>query len=331
MHNSLFQLLQIVEEKITTLENKFASLENDCIIAFRGESKDFGNSALTPSFLRESPIKVSKEEQLLNLLKDFQISENDSSTNLENAIASQHYLAYSRLLDITFNVLAAIYFACENIDEEYDDAILYIFSFPNYYSPHSNYLNNYFDAILKGEPELYYENFHVITHSYLNERVRAQNGGFILFPSEIQHKIPNLFYEKITIKKEDKKQIIQNLEKFFNVSKATIYPEKDKRSAYVKNRLLSPSTYSKDVSISTEVQKYIDFLKTDVEIFLREKKDSQSITSKLRELRKKRVDLISYIDKSKSSKEDLAERKIIKTLCENEIKILEIDIKGNIK
>jgi len=97
---------------ITTLEADRNQGSTDEIVLYRGHSK--ASYTLTPSALRHNEI-IEQEHVILRELVASHPSEfvNDRST-LEQLARAQHYSAPTRLLDVTWNPLVALYFAANN-------------------------------------------------------------------------------------------------------------------------------------------------------------------------------------------------------------------------
>lgn len=324
----IFKILQEISEKIEYLENKFSKYQCNQITAFRGESRDWGETALTPSLFR-TELSYAQENELFDLLQDFDIAKDKDSSKLEKAIEAQHYIAYSRLLDITFSVLPALYFACEN-DFEHDGK-LYILSFPEHYSPNSEYLTEYFNDILNEQNSVFYKNFKVVSHSFSNNRVRSQSGGFILFPSREYYTIPETYYETVTIPSNKKEKILRGLEKFFNVSNATIYPEKDKRREYITSRIKKNPYFSEKNDVDSEVKSFINRIKLEAQIIISECRVlskvqvASIINDKLRELRKSEADLITFI---RNSNLDETNKKNLVVYCKEKYSLIKYNFLG---
>ncbi|MFV5769924.1 FRG domain-containing protein [Mammaliicoccus sciuri] len=233
------------------------------IICYRGEPQLYDTS-LTPSYFRNDFGHVS-EQYLIELLDDYSISSEKYDNNLSKMIDSQHYIALSKLLDITYSILPAIYFAINSNEE--NDGYVYIFVFPQSFSPNSKYLNLYFDKLLTKNLYPYSKDFKVINHSYNNERMKLQSGGFILFPGETYTKIPECYYEKIRINHKDKNSIKEELLKYFNITESTIYPEKDKRSDIIRNKLQNNKSNNvhSEKSYKTEINTFINLLLYEIQ------------------------------------------------------------------
>lgn len=81
----------------------------DLIFSYRGEKKDYGESRLMPSLFRSKEGEIlDTERKLLESLNDYGVSKSSKSL-LKMAIDSQHYIAKSRLLDVSFNSLVALF------------------------------------------------------------------------------------------------------------------------------------------------------------------------------------------------------------------------------
>lgn len=118
------------------------------------------------------------------------------NANIDKLVYLQHYGLPTRLLDITFNLLIALFFACNNEDKE-DGAVYY-----GYYKDEQNdeiitaiadYIFNkqintdYYTCLnyFKNINENYIEelkNVHYYISPFNNPRIKVQNGAFIIAP-----------------------------------------------------------------------------------------------------------------------------------------------------
>ena len=225
------EIINILSEQMQK-EDQFGNY----FFCFRGESKDYGSTRLTPTLFRENDIINNlPDEELINLISDYKIVENKELSNLSKAIEGQHFLELSRLLDITFSILPAIFFASSSHKE--DNGIVYIFKFPEAFSPSSSYINAYFDNIVERKTIPYNQNFRVLSHTQSNERIKSQSGGFILFPGNSMKNIPELYYETVEISHDTKKILLEELDSYFGINEAVLYPEKDKKKEIIKKGL----------------------------------------------------------------------------------------------
>lgn len=279
--------------------------KNEVLFAFRGESRDYGDTKLTPSIFRNANL-VKKEAYLFDLLCDYRISEVDDS-NIEKAMKSQHYLAISRMLDISFNLLIALYFACR--DHEKENGYVYIFAFPEYYSPHSKYIEEFYKNILEEDKNsrYYYKNFKVVSHAFSNDRMIAQNGGFIFFPGEPFCPINECYYKKVEIEAEHKKEILTSMKSLFAIDEYRIFPEKEKLVEAVKSKFNKSESFSRKISIREEIKSYFNHLYYEVELM--KKRDTPERI--LRFLRKELYDLLTYIRNLDEDKIDENEKSMV--------------------
>jgi len=261
----------------------------DLLIAYRGEPRCYGETQLMPSLFRNND-HVLKEMHLFELFCDYKMIESNAS-NIEKAIEAQHYASISRMLDISFSALVALYFACSNGDE---DGYIFVFAFPEHYSPHSKYVEDFYTDMLEGKHIAYSRNFKVFSHSYSNERIKAQKGGFIFFPGMDYYPINDCYYRKIEVKGQDKGKILEDLDVLFQVNEASIFPEKEKIAKTIKVKF-SNNTYSnRFVSVDDEISTYLNRISYELKLGTNYGK---STTNKdiLRMLRKEEADIVKYI------------------------------------
>lgn len=297
---NLFDFLSSAEISISDLKTNLGLQEGKSILAYRGESKDFGKTKLLPSMYREH-MKITDEINFFDLLKDYSIVESHQNSLTQKAIAAQHYIQTSRFLDITFNMLVAIYFATSqnNEDKNNKDGIFYIFCFPKYFSPSSNYIEKYYNDMINdgGKYLILKNNFKVITQSFYNERMKMQNGGFIFFPSNTITPIPSCFYKKIIIPSNLKKKIREELEAYFSIFESSLFPEKEKRKDVITSYL--KKTKNNDIYSNKtieEIEYYFSNLKLNLDFL--QQKDTVNCNNKdiLRTLRKEGKDLIHSVN-----------------------------------
>lgn len=109
-------------------EIKKISSMSQGVLYFRGEKEDFGETALTPLIYRDGYIK--KEDKIYRESQRFNDSEfrNDTST-FDKLSRTQHYTAPTRLIDISEDLLSALYFSIGEKDVKNDktDSTIYIF------------------------------------------------------------------------------------------------------------------------------------------------------------------------------------------------------------
>ena len=306
-----------IKEKVAELSSRHrAFLKTEPLIAFRGESNDYGDTKLTPSLFRDSSY-VAKESHLFELFCDYNIVDPKAS-NIEKAIETQHYASISRMLDISFDVLVALYFACTHPDEH--DGYVYVFAFPEHYSPHSKYIEEFYTNVLEGKHIAYSRNFKVFSHSVTNDRIKAQKGGFIFFPGKEFHPINDCYYERILISKNHKREILEDLEALFQITKATLFPEKDKVAEIITNKFKGNIYTTKSVSLENEIESFFNRIDYELKI-LHLKGKTADKKRVMRWLRKEQDDLINYTEKQISSHiselTDAEQEKVIQTIKNN--------------
>jgi hypothetical protein len=104
--------------------------EEDCTVYFRGEDKDYKDTAFQPSIYRntkhlENEHRIYREMQRFN---DHEFIEDKSA--FDKLSRMQHYLAPTRLIDFSEDALTALYFAVV-ARKTCDDAVVYVTAVAN--------------------------------------------------------------------------------------------------------------------------------------------------------------------------------------------------------
>jgi len=95
-------------------------------LAFRGEIKDYQNRALTPSLYRKKH-HIRNEELIYREMQRFNDNEfSNDRTAFDKLSRMQHYSAPTRLLDISEDILSAIYFAIGEKENLKEDSYIYV-------------------------------------------------------------------------------------------------------------------------------------------------------------------------------------------------------------
>lgn len=291
----LSRYLDEVNNKIELLLQRNGKKDqNGILIAFRGESKDYGRTKLMPSLFRDNSY-VAKEKYLFELLSDYGVIGEEKIRNIEKAIEAQHYVAISRMLDITFNILPALYFACSSEGNKEEEGKIYIFLFSEHYSPHSKYIESFYTEMLEGKNIAYSKNFKVVSHSYSNDRIKAQNGGFIFFQGKEFSPINDIYYETININQDDKIIILKELNLLFSINEATIYPDKEKKAKLAEQKFKKGIYKDKELTVSAEIHTYFERINYECIMYKKKKNGVFNKKGYLRKLRKEKEDLLTYI------------------------------------
>lgn len=245
--------LGIINSKMSNLKKIMygedtEEVDNECTLFYRGEPMSYGKTKLVPSMYRDN-IDLSA---LLELVSNFKVS--DATTNFEKMIDSQHFIAKSNLLDITFNALAALYFASEFHVEK--DGVFYLFCVPNSFVGSNLHIENDIKYKREGiKAWIREDNFRLILGSSKNERVIAQSGGFIYFyNSDTLPVLAEEFYQKIIISASDKKQILKELDTYFNINRSTIYPNKEEKQVAIMNALSKYNAFNINTNSELELE-----------------------------------------------------------------------------
>ena len=94
----------------------------DSLIFYRGHANP--NYILRPSIMRTTSLQKRESTLYNDLLIDCPEEFEKCHTHLEKLVKMQHYGLPTRLLDITRNLLVALFFACESQSESYGELIL---------------------------------------------------------------------------------------------------------------------------------------------------------------------------------------------------------------
>ena len=249
-----------------------AKKERHRIFLYRGEPKWYEGTPCIPSIFRRKDLSDNEyyEKSLYNAIKQNKLSK--GSNYLETAIEAQHGEFPSRLLDVSYNSLIALYFAVTPYYHKevtaYDDqdGVVYVFYVDRLFSPSaSNTVENY-DAIINKEDwlkQIVFSKTHkVIDHTKINNRIVAQQGAFILFQGNNAERIPHYMYDEIRIPYNAKKRIREELAVLFGLKKSFVFPE---IMNYVddlseKNQILITEDFNLDNEIKYVLETFSDEL-----------------------------------------------------------------------
>ncbi len=228
MHVS--QFIEKVNELINSRSDKKVHF------LYRGECKRYPNYC-RPNIFRKNVLSTNPlyEKSLFNTMRQNKLSNNDSY--LENAIDAQHGEFPSRLLDVSYNCLTALYFAVtpyyhkDVAEYDEDDGMVYVFYIDDIFSPSAQNTNDNYNAIIDKEcawfnnHAIFQKNHKFIDHTKINNRIIAQQGAFILFQGNDDEKIPSYMMSGIVIPKKAKHTIRKELSLMFGINTGSVYPE----------------------------------------------------------------------------------------------------------
>lgn len=219
-------------EKITAIIKQ----KKESIFVYRGESVIY-ETACQPNLFRNGYLKENKnfEKNIFDVMTANKLT--NATNYLEKAIDAQHDGFSSRLLDVSYNCLVALYFAVTpyyyNDEDSLDDkdGIVYVFNLDKIFSPSGDNINNIYNSIVERDKDWFIENsifqknHKLIDHIQANTRIIAQQGAFILFQGDRAEAIPKFYFEKIIIDKRKKSHIRNELRVLFGIHTGSIYPE----------------------------------------------------------------------------------------------------------
>ncbi len=246
-------------EQIHKINNEWR--EADSIIVYRGEPVCYPTPGM-PGIFREKENLEKNRFFEKNLLLEISANKLSAGRNyLEIAIDSQHGGFPSRLLDVTFNCLIALYFACvsqpKNEEKErIEHGRVLIYKLDKAYCPTaSNAIDNYKELV--DNPDTYLnhyafeKNHKLVDHIKLNQRIIAQQGGLILFQGMNYETIPDWMTKSIAINPDEKDTIKGQLQNYFGINTSFVYPEID--NAVDKIKIRANKIYSVDLSLKNEI------------------------------------------------------------------------------
>lgn len=258
--DSIEDYIKVVKEIVSNRKTKKQ------IVVYRGEKEDYGETAFVPNIFRDKNYKDNEayESNLYHELYSSGIVTRQSL--LQTAIDAQHGGFPSRLLDVTYNSLVALYFATENAgkdkkDEDRTNAKVAIFFIDDIYTPGSFKSEELFESVINANSfyrkvNICAKNHKLIDHMNKNDRIKAQQGAFILFQGQSFENIPRYVYEVIEINKSKVNEISKELGSLFGMTVGRIYPEPSNQINFITDKM--KLVYNGDNSIKNEFILAID-------------------------------------------------------------------------
>lgn len=206
------------------------------LFVYRGEPEKH-ITFCTPNIFRKNVLSSNDyyEKSLFNTMRQNKLTH--SSSYLENAIDAQHGEFPSRLLDVSYNCLVALYFAVtpyyHHLPDFLDsvDGMVYIFYIDEIFSPSATNTNDNYNAIINKDANwftgqaIFEKNHKFVDHTKINNRIIAQQGAFILFQGDDAEKIPPYMMNGFIIPAASKAKIREELSVLFGINTGSIYPE----------------------------------------------------------------------------------------------------------
>ncbi|MBQ3657419.1 MAG: FRG domain-containing protein [Bacteroidales bacterium] len=121
---SLPDFFNIIHEKLR--------IDPDCKLLFRGEHRDYGETALQPQIFRNESWIQNEDVMLNNYIAKFPEAFPKGTSTFDIIVNADHYSLPSRVLDASYSPLTGLYMACnpDSTDKKGGDPIVYIFELP---------------------------------------------------------------------------------------------------------------------------------------------------------------------------------------------------------
>lgn len=230
------QRIESIGDYISTIRELIEQFKEEGVVVYRGESRNYEITSCRPNIFRDNRLQESKNFEV-NILDSMRAKGLIKADNyFEAAVEAQHGGFPSRLLDVTYNALVALFFAVtphytkkiDNSDQE--DGLVYIFKIPELFSPASSDIQRlYEDLITDTSPlrtsEIFEGNHKLLDHVSKNKRIIAQQGAFILFYGNKFKSFPERYIKRLVIDCKSKKRIREELKEIFGIHMGAMYPE----------------------------------------------------------------------------------------------------------
>ena len=262
---------------LTRVEEYACSAEaGNYILAYRGEPKLYPTYC-RPGIFRKPELMENPyfEKNLFDAMRQNRLT--GEKSYLENAIDAQHGEFPSRLLDVSYNCLTALYFAVTPFyqlpEDCYDDqdGMVFLFFIDELFSPTAQNIRENYEAIVNRSPgwcqePIFQKNHKFLDHMKLNPRIIAQQGAFILFQGDEPEDLPPCMYCGIPIPGAAKKAIRGELKRFFGIHTGSIYPEISNLVKELTNR--SGYLNAKPYSMGNELSLVLEKLRRELDFYL---------------------------------------------------------------
>lgn len=304
---------------------------------YRGECEIYETSC-RPNIFRKNVLETNEffEKSLFDSMRQNYLSSDKSY--LTNAIDAQHGEFPSRLLDVSYNSLVALYFAVtpyyHHEPDKFDkiDGMVFVFSIDDIFSPSAKNISDNYDAVINRdkawlENQIIFEKNHkFIDHTKLNKRIVAQQGAFILFQGQDASDLPPNIVCGIRIPGEKKKILREELSLLFGIHTGSIYPEMMNLVEDITEK--SKKTNSEIFCCKNELKYVLVNLKKELDYYLEylitvRKRKGHNISSEIRMVEKKvnsyRIGLLKfyeYVYGNSGSLEELSQESLMDVISE---------------
>lgn len=250
--NNISDYLKVVVDKVGELKKStgytiFCYRGEDCIYNPNDPNKTIYQAGM-PNLFRSNQVgnlnrNLYFENNILDEMKSNNLSESDHY--LEIAMDAQHGGFPSRLLDVSFNSLVALFFAVTpfyNKEEAAHDKIpgrVLIYASDKITTSNTTSIRDIYKQIIdeKNYSTILDAHFHMLIDFVdLNSRIKAQQGGFILFGGNQFIPIPEWKCKEIIIPSGSKEKLRDELKLLFGIDMGAIYPEPNNRVNHITNR-----------------------------------------------------------------------------------------------
>lgn len=269
------KIVQTVSDLLENLKSLEVKRKRNQRMVYRGENSNYGATACSPNIFRNENLKKNKAYEINIYNGMYAKGVVPKQSFLDTAIDAQHGGFPSRLLDVSYNVLVALYFATEinfeeeekqkskilletkNSQEPNNNPVIFVFFIDQIYVPGSFNSEDLFEKLIN--PSSPFKDLHIssfnhklIDHMNKNERIKAQQGAFLLFQGSEFVRVPEYMFETIEIDRTFAKQIQEELKCFFGITKGSIYPEANNQIDLIKDN--ADYIYSNEITILNEFQ-----------------------------------------------------------------------------
>lgn len=259
-------------ERISSYTRERGKPDHFCV--YRGEPECYP-SPCCPGLFRRGVLSENRffEKNLFDAMRQNKLT--GEKRYLDNAIDAQHGEFPSRLLDVSYNCLVALYFAVTPYYHMEEDALdkkdgmVFLFFLDEIFSPSARNTNDNYRAIIDRDPEwcqepLFQKNLKFIDHTKLNPRIIAQQGAFILFQGDEAEEPPRGMFCGIRIPGESKAGLRSQLKSLFGIHTGSIYPEISNlvRELTNKSRQLNTSAFTCENELHytlSQMERELDF------------------------------------------------------------------------